>query len=149
MLSEITQWGYKYMCTRYCYKYWILSVLWAGGQKYLIKYYHCHFKINWLYLLFQLILKIRNHILFVISTIIKSKWIWPGNATITYCRPNHVMKRHNTLTVTWHQKAISSLTFKGRKDAKYCTTKQGPKIIIHKTTGAIINNESTLTERPP
>ena len=24
------------MCTRYCYKYWIISVLWAGGQKYLL-----------------------------------------------------------------------------------------------------------------
>ena len=84
------------------------------------------------------------------------KWVWSGNATITHCRPIHVImvKHRRTLNVTSHQednlrKAASSLPqqddCKTCKDTMSCTTKRGPNFQKATITGSHnkINNSMT------
>ena len=75
-------------------------------------------------------------------TFLKSKCEWPGNATITNCRPAHgtVRKRHRKLTATLQQennwrKATSSLSHRDNsriwKGIRYCIAKENPARNTH------------------
>ena len=86
--------------------------------------------------------------------------IWPGNTTITHCRPTHctARKRHSTNSPNDIQSKFLSNHLslpqrddcKTRNDTKYCTTKQEPNKQIQKKqtiAATTISNQQQHTHR--